>query len=115
MATKKAPSKKTSSKKASSKKSTAKVELDADTIHQFESTLRDGLVASSAVIATDNVKATLQAPAKVQLDPATVARMSEVLRKGLVASHARGAAENKALDKLTAKVKSGRSKSKKAR
>jgi len=108
------PAKK-STKKTATKKSTAKVELDADTVHQFESTLRDGLVASSAVMSTDNAKATLQGSAKVALDPATVARMSEVLRKGLVASHARGAAENKALDKLTGKVKAGRSKSKKAR
>ena len=66
-------------------------------------------------MSTDNAKATLQGSAKVALDPATVARMSEVLRKGLVASHARGAAENKGLDKMTGKVKSGRSKSKKAR
>jgi hypothetical protein len=110
MPSKKAPSKKGPSKKA---KSTAKVELDPETVHHFESTLRDGLVASGAVMSTDNKEAKLQNYAKIQLDPATAARMSEVLRKGLVASHARGAAEHKALDKMTAKVKSGRPRSKK--
>ena len=110
MPTKKRPSKKAPGKKA---KSTAKVELDAETVHHFESTLRDGLVSSSAVMAADNKEAKLQDVAKVQLDPATAARLSEVLRKGLVASHARIAGEHKALDKMTGKVKS-RPRSKKA-
>lgn len=105
------PSKKTT-KKTTKAKSTAKVELDADTVHQFESTLRNGLVASGAVMSVDNKDAKLQGYAKVQLDPATAARMSEVLRDGLVASQARGAAENKALDKMTSKVKKSRRRTK---
>lgn len=96
-------------------KSTAKVQLDAKTVHQFESTLRDGLVASGCVMATENKKAKLTGSAKVELDPATVARLSEVLRDGLVASHARGAADNEQLDNMTGKVKGRRPKAKKAR
>jgi hypothetical protein len=96
-------------------KSTAKVELDAKTVHQFESTLRDGLVASGSVIATDNKNPKLANYASVSLDPATAARVSEVLRKGLVASNAVIADDNKDLDKMTGKVKGRRPKPKKAK
>ena len=95
-------------------KSTAKVELDAKTVHQFESALRDGLVASGAVMSTDNKKSKLKNYASVNLDPATVARVSEVLRKGLVGSNAVMSDDNKDLNKMTGKVKSPRPKSKKA-
>ena len=105
----------TKKKKSTAKESTAKVQLDAKTVHRFESALRDGLVASGAVMATENKKAKLTGLAKVDLDPATVARLSEVLREGLVASHARMSDDNKILNQMTGKVKTRRPKSKKAR
>ncbi len=89
-------------------KKTAKVELDAATVDQFESALRDGLVASGAVMMSENKASRLVSRTKVELDPATTARLSEILRKGLVASHARMAGDNKALDDMTKKVKSPR-------
>ena len=105
----------TKKKKSTAKESTAKVSLDAQTVHRFESALRDGLVASGAVMAAENKKAKLTGHAKVDLDPATVARLSEVLREGLVASHARMSDDNKILNQMTGKVKTRRPKSKKAR
>jgi hypothetical protein len=87
------------------RKKTAKVQLDAATVHQFESQLREGLVSSGAVMATDNYSPKLQGKAKVELDPATAARLSEVLRKGLVASQVVMATETPQLDKMTRKVK----------
>jgi hypothetical protein len=98
MATKK--SRKTTSKSGR----TAKVELDAADVQQFESHLRDGLVASGAVMAAENKTPALKG-AKVQLDPATAARLSETLRKGLVASNVVMATETPQLDKMTRKVK----------
>jgi len=89
-------------------KKTAKVELDAPTVHRFESALRDGLVSSGAVIAAENRRPKLKSRTKVELDPATTARLSEILRGGLVASHAVIAGESEQLDKMTGKVK-GRS------
>jgi hypothetical protein len=96
-------------------KSTAKVQLDAKTVHKFESHLRDGLVASGVVMATDNKSPDLQSTAKVNLDPDTVARLSEVLRKGLVSSQTVMATDSEQLDKMTKKVKSKPSKSTKKR
>lgn len=69
-------------------KKTAKVQLDADTVHKFEEHLRDGLVASGAVIAAENKTASLKAGAKVELDSVTAARLSKALQKGLVSSSA---------------------------
>ncbi|HSB29826.1 MAG TPA: hypothetical protein VLE19_18300 [Pyrinomonadaceae bacterium] len=89
-------------------KKTAKVQLDAATVHQFESHLRDGLVGSGAVMSTENVTPKLKGDAKVQLDPETAARVSEVLRKGLVASQVVMATETPQLDKMTRKVKKPR-------
>lgn len=69
-------------------KKTAKVQLDAATVHQFESHLRDGLVASGAVIATEYKTPELKGPAKVELDPKTTTRLAQTLQQGLVASGA---------------------------
>jgi hypothetical protein len=67
-------------------KKTAKVQLDAATVHQFNTYLREGLVSSGARMATDNPTPELKGDAKVELDADTAARVSEVLRKGLVGS-----------------------------
>ena len=91
-------------------KKRAKVQLDAATVHQFESQLREGLVSSGAVLATDNYSPKLKGNAKVELDPATAARVSEVLRKGLVASQVVMATDTPPLDKMTRKVKAKLSK-----
>lgn len=96
-------------------KNAAKVELDAKTVHRFESSLRSGLVASGSVMSTENKKARLKSSAKVELDPATVARLSEKLRHGLVASQAVMDTDNKQLDNMTGKVKGRRPRSKKAK
>ena len=87
------------------RKKTAKVQLDAASVHQFEAHLREGLVASGAVMSTENYTPELQSNAKVELDAPTAARLSEVLRKGLVASQIVMATETPQLDKLTRKVK----------
>jgi len=87
---------------------TTKVKLDAETVHKFESALRDGLVSSGAVMLADNTKPELKGRAKVELDPATTARLSEVLRQGLVASHSVMSSDSTKLDKLTGKVKGER-------
>lgn len=88
------------------KTTTTKVELDPKTVDKFESALRNGLVASAAVIAKENKKSRLRkTSAKVELDSETVARLSEILRKGLVACHARITSENESLNKLTAQIK----------
>jgi|GraSoiStandDraft_4_1057263.scaffolds.fasta_scaffold757784_2 hypothetical protein len=91
-------------------KKTAKVQLDAATVHQFESQIRDGLVSSGAVMSTDNYTPELQGNAKVELDAPTAARMSEVLRKGLVASQVVMSTETPQIDKMTRKVKKKASK-----
>lgn len=85
MATK---SRKKSSKKAAKKatKKTAQVELDPTTVSRFEAFLREGLVATGAVMAAETPE--LRPGAKVQLDSDTVAHISELLRDGLVASGA---------------------------
>ena len=112
MATKK--SKKPATKKSAPKKKTAKVQLDAETVHKFESHLRDGLVASGAVMMADNKSPDLKSTAKVELDAPTAARLSEVLRKGLVSSQTVMATDNEQLNKMTKKVKPGRPKKKKS-
>jgi hypothetical protein len=86
-------------------KKTAKVQLDAETVHKFESHLRDGLVASGAVIAAENKTPDLQAGAKVELDPETAARLSKALQKGLVSSSAVIATELAKFGKAKAKGK----------
>jgi hypothetical protein len=106
--TSKRPAKKSVKKLATkSDIQTAKVELDAATVHEFESRLRDGLVASGAVMSTDNKTPELQPGAKVDLDPATAARLSETLRHGLVSSQAVMATDSDQLDKMTGDVKGG--------
>jgi hypothetical protein len=87
---------------------TAKVNLDAATVHKFESALRDGLVSSGAVMMAHNTKPKLKGGAKVELDAATTARLSEVLRKGLVASHSVMSSDNDNLDEMTGKIKGER-------
>jgi hypothetical protein len=89
-------------------KKTAKVKLDAETVHRFESALRDGLVSSGAVMLADNTKPKLKGSAKVELDAATSARLSEVLRKGLVASQSVMSSDSDKLDKMTGKIKGER-------
>lgn len=74
--------------KKPSKKKTAKVQLDAATVHKFESHLRDGLVATGAVMATENVTPSLKSRGKVEIDQETAARLAQVLRDGLVSSAA---------------------------
>lgn len=91
------------------------VELDAKTVHRFESVLRSGLVASGAVMDIDNKSIRRKSYAKVELDPPTVARLSEVLRHGLVASQSVMDIDNDQLDKMTARIKSGGPRSKKAK
>lgn len=87
---KKSPRK--SSKKSTKKSAgkTAQVQLDPATVHEFEQHLREGLVASGAVMmSTSPAKLqTLKAGAKVALDSDTIARLGEILRNGLVASGA---------------------------
>ena len=104
MATKK--TKKPAAKKSAPKKKTAKVQLDAETVHKFESHLRDGLVASGAVMMADNKSPDLKSTAKVELDAPTAARLSEALRKGLVSSQVVMATDSQQLTKMTRKVKS---------
>jgi hypothetical protein len=87
------------------KRATARVQMDAETVHRFESALRDGLVGSSAVMMTDNKTPKLKRSASVELDAPTAARISEALRAGLVSSGAVMATENEGLDKMTKKVK----------
>jgi hypothetical protein len=88
----------TKSRKQSSKKSarkaakktaekTAQIELDPETVHQFESHLRQGLVASGAVLMSTEGP-DLQPGATVHLDPDTAAHLAEILRNGLVSSGA---------------------------
>jgi len=86
MATK---SRKKSSKKASKKmaKKTAQVELDPTTVLHFEAFLREGLVASGAVLMSAEAPR-LRAGAKVTIDSDTVGRLAEILRDGLIASAA---------------------------
>jgi hypothetical protein len=92
-------------------KKTARVQLDADTVHKFEEHLRDGLVASGAVIATENKTPKLKAGAKVELDPETTASLSKALQKGLVSSSAVIATELAKFSKAKSKGK-GKTKSK---
>jgi hypothetical protein len=109
MATKKSKTttKKTAKKKVSPKTQpqTAKVKLDAATVQQFESHLRDGLVGSGAVMMSDNKALAVKPTAQVELDPATAARLSEKLRKGLVSSQAVMSTDSDKLDDMTGKVK----------
>ena len=87
---KKSPRK--SSKKSTKKTAgkTAQVQLDPVTVHQFEQHLREGLVASGAVMmSTESARLqTLKAGAKIELDSDTIARLGKILRDGLVASGA---------------------------
>jgi len=70
--------------------STAQVQLDAATVHEFEQHLREGLVASGAVMMStaSPTLQTLKGGAKVELDSESAARLGEILRNGLVASGA---------------------------
>lgn len=82
-----------SSKKSTRKAaaSTAQVQLDPATVHQFELHLRQGLIASGAVMMSDvdvRLQTGAKAGAKVELDSDTVARLDEILRNGLVSSGA---------------------------
>ena len=86
-------------------KKTAKVQLDAATVHKFEEHLRDGLVASGAVIAAENQTPALTGSAKVELDQETAARLSQALQKGLVSSSAVIASELPTFGKAKAKAK----------
>src|SRR5215218_10088891 len=88
---KKSPQK--SSKKSAKKtaKKTAQVELDPLTVHQFELHLRQGLIASGAVMMSDadaRLQTGAKAGAKVEIDSDTAARLGEILRNGLVSSGA---------------------------
>lgn len=91
-------SRKSTSKKSAKKRGkkmarrTAQVQLDAEVVNRFESQLREGLVASGAVLMS-TVAPTLKAGAKVEIDSDTIARVAEILRDGLVASGAVLAAE----------------------
>jgi hypothetical protein len=92
-------SKKTASKTA---KRTAQIQLDPAIVHQFESHLREGLVASGAVLmSAENPK--LKAGAKVELDSDTIAQLAEILRNGLVSSGAVLATEFPQMDKSARK------------
>jgi hypothetical protein len=87
MATK---SRKKSSKKKATKsmaRKTAQVELDPTIVHSFEAFLREGLIASGAVMMSAEIPQ-LKVGAKVELDSGTVARLGEILRDGLIASGA---------------------------
>jgi hypothetical protein len=76
--------------------------------------VRDGLVASGAVMMADNKSPGIKSTAKVELDAPTAARLSEALRKGLVSSQVVMATDTDQLNKMTKKVKSGRPKKKKS-
>ncbi|MFN2530927.1 MAG: hypothetical protein ABR555_06495 [Pyrinomonadaceae bacterium] len=93
--------------------STAKVQLDPQTVHRFESHLREGLVASGAVMMADNKQTELKPDAKVEMDPGTAARLSETLRNGMVSSQAVMSTDSDQLDKMTGQVKNQGSGSKK--
>ena len=91
---------------AKKRKKKAKVELSSKAVHQFESALRNGLIASGAVMAAENVKTPLKRSVKIKLDPATVARLSEILRHGLSSATAVANDEiGRRLDKMTGQVK----------
>ena len=84
----------TKARKKSSRKSTkkttkkrAQVELDAATVLQFETQLREGLVASGAVLMSTAMPR-LQAGATVQLDSDAIQQIGQILRDGLVSSAA---------------------------
>lgn len=71
------------------------LELDAETIYKFESLLREGLVAASAVSEADNENFTLNnSSVEVELDLDTAMKFSEFLREGLVAASAVSDADN---------------------
>ena len=91
MATK---SRKNTSKKKATKKAgkRAQIQLDPETVLQFESHLRQGLIASGAVLMAAGTPR-LQPGAKVELDSDTTAQIASLLRDGLVSSAAVLAAE----------------------
>jgi hypothetical protein len=82
-------SRKKSSKKSSKKtaKKKAQVELDPSTVLQFEAHLREGLVASGAVLMSTEMPR-LKAGARVELDSDAISQIAEILRDGLVSSAA---------------------------
>src|SRR5690349_15298873 len=88
----KSTSKKSAKKSGKKMAKTAQVQLDAEVVNRFESHLREGLVASGAVLMS-TVTPTLRAAAKVEIDSDTIGRLAEILREGLVASGAVLAAE----------------------
>jgi hypothetical protein len=62
----------------------ASVKLDAETIHKFESILREGLIASGAVAEADNKSLDLRAGhVTIELDAKALARLTELLREAL--------------------------------
>jgi hypothetical protein len=86
---------------------TASVNLDKNTLLQFESHLRDQLVASQFFLAAENkaVTTTECAPSTVTVDAAQAARLSEQLRQHLVDTNAISSEDHEALNKLTSQVK----------
>jgi hypothetical protein len=80
---------KKSSKKTTKKttKKTAQVEMDPGTVLRFEAELRQGLVASGAVLMS-TATPELQAGATVRLGSDAAQQISQILRDGLVSSAA---------------------------
>jgi hypothetical protein len=110
MATK---SRKKSAKKTSkTTKKKAQIQLDPATVLQFEAHLREGLVASGAVLMSAEVPR-LQAGATIQLDSDAVQQITDILREGLVSSAAVLATEFP--ETMQAARKTSKSKSKGAR
>ena len=112
MATK---SRKTRPRKSSKKstKKTAQVQLDPATVHEFELHLRQGLIASGAVMMSD-ADVRLQAgatAAKVAIDSDSAARLGKILRDGLVSSGAVLASEFPQMEQGTSAGGGSKSKS----
>jgi hypothetical protein len=106
MATK---SRKKSSRKTSRKtaRKSVQVELDPATVNRFESHLREGLVASGAVLmSTETPK--LKPNARVELDSETTIQLAKILRDGLISSGAVLATEYPELKESAAKPKATR-------
>jgi hypothetical protein len=85
MATKSRKSSKKTARKTAKK--TAQVELDPATVLEFEGYLRQGLVASGAVLMSTE-RPSLRAGARVYLDSDAISRIAQLLREGLVSSAA---------------------------
>jgi hypothetical protein len=84
----------------------ARVELDANTVHRFESFLRDGLVTSGAVSEADNKSLGRdESHVTISLDAKALARFTELLREGLVQSNASVEQDHHALRIMTGRVR----------